>query len=56
MILDVTKDAVSVRVTRVEYDLDAAVRAIRASELPDEFAEQLRVGENRHSIAAVSER
>ena len=56
VILDVTKDAVSVRVTRVEYDLDAAVRAIRASELPDEFAEQLRVGENRHSIAAVSER
>jgi len=56
VILDVTKDAVSVRVTRVEYDLDAAVRAIRASELPDEFAEQLRVGKNRHSIAAVSER
>jgi hypothetical protein len=29
---------------RVEYDVDEAVRAIRASELPDEFAEHLRSG------------
>jgi diadenosine tetraphosphatase ApaH/serine/threonine PP2A family protein phosphatase len=29
---------------RVEYDLERAVGGILASELPDEFAEQLRVG------------
>jgi Predicted phosphoesterase len=43
-IIDVTKGAVSVEFVRVEYDLDAAVRAIRASELPDDFAEQLMAG------------
>ena len=29
---------------RVEYDLERAVDGIRRSELPDEFADQLRVG------------
>jgi len=29
---------------RVEYDIDRAMRAIRASELPHEFAEYLRTG------------
>ena len=29
---------------RVEYDLERAMRAIRESELPDEFAEYLRTG------------
>ncbi len=36
--------AVRVEMRRVEYDLERAVSAIRASELPDEFAEQLRSG------------
>ncbi len=29
---------------RVDYDLERSMQAIRASELPDEFAEQLRTG------------
>jgi hypothetical protein len=29
---------------RVEYDLERAVEGVLASELPNEFAEQLRVG------------
>lgn len=44
VILEVSKDAVSVEVIRVEYDVDAVVRAIRASELPDEFADYLLAG------------
>ena len=35
---------VSVEFVRVEYDLEEAVRAIRASDLPDDFAEYLRTG------------
>lgn len=34
----------SVEHVRVEYDVERAARAIRESELPDEFAEQLRAG------------
>ena len=37
-------EAVEVEVVRVEYDLARAAAAIRASELPDEFAEQLESG------------
>jgi len=44
VILDVDKTAVKVEFIRVEYDLDAAVRAIRASDLPDEFADYLAAG------------
>jgi predicted phosphodiesterase len=33
-----------VEFVRVEYDLEEAMRAIRASELPDDFAEHLRTG------------
>ena len=35
---------VGVEFTRVEYDLEEAMRAIRESELPDDFAEYLRTG------------
>jgi predicted phosphodiesterase len=38
---------VEVDVRRVEYDLDRAMAGIRASELPDEFAEYLRTGGHR---------
>ncbi len=35
---------VGVEFVRVEYDVDAAMRAIRESDLPDDFAEHLRTG------------
>jgi predicted phosphodiesterase len=44
VILDVDKVDVKFEFVRVEYDLDAAVKAIRASELPDEFADYLAAG------------
>ena len=44
VILDVEKNEVSVEFVRVEYDVDATVQAIRASELPGEFAEHLAAG------------
>ncbi len=34
----------AVEFVRVEYDLERAVDAIHRSELPDEFADQLRAG------------
>lgn len=44
VVLDVDRDVVRVEFIRVEYDLDAAVRAIRESELPSEFADYLAAG------------
>jgi predicted phosphodiesterase len=44
VLLEVAKGRVSVEFRRVEYDLDEAVRGIRASDLPDEFAEFLGTG------------
>ena len=44
VILDADKSDVKFEFVRVEYDLDAAVKAIRASELPDEFADYLMAG------------
>ncbi len=44
VILDAGASAVSVELVRVEYDVATAVHAIRASELPDEFADQLAAG------------
>jgi predicted phosphodiesterase len=41
VILEVDEAKVEVEFIRIEYDLDAAVQAIRASELPNEFADQL---------------
>ncbi|HSH46765.1 MAG TPA: metallophosphoesterase family protein [Longimicrobiales bacterium] len=38
------KETVDVSFVRVEYDLDRATAAIRESELPDEFADQLAAG------------
>jgi hypothetical protein len=35
---------VDVRMVRVDYDIDRAAEGIRASELPDDFAEVLRTG------------
>jgi len=44
VLLDVGGDTPVIEFVRVEYDLDEAVRAIRASELPDDFAEYLATG------------
>jgi diadenosine tetraphosphatase ApaH/serine/threonine PP2A family protein phosphatase len=43
-VLDVTPADVAVEFRRVEYDLDRTVAGIRASELPDAFADYLKVG------------
>jgi predicted phosphodiesterase len=42
--LDAGAGGVSVDFIRVEYDVERAMAGIRASELPDEFAEHLRTG------------
>ena len=44
VVLEVGEGPVGVEVNRVEYDVEEAIRAIRESELPDEFAEDLRTG------------
>jgi predicted phosphodiesterase len=43
-LLDVGQGPVGVEFVRVEYDIESAMRAIRESELPDEFADYLRTG------------
>ena len=43
-LLDVGSGPVNVEFVRVEYDVEAAIRAIRESDLPDDFAEYLRTG------------
>ena len=44
VLLDVGSGPVNVKFVRVEYDLEQAMRAIRDSELPNDFAEYLRTG------------
>lgn len=45
VVLDVSASGgIEVEFARVEYDIDAAMDAIRKSELPDDFAEYLRFG------------
>jgi len=44
VVVDVSGKQVAVEFVRVEYDVDAAARAIIASDLPDEFADFLRTG------------
>ena len=51
VLLEVGDDASRAELVRVEYDLDRAVQGVRASDLPDDFAEHLRTGGR---IAAVS--
>jgi len=51
----VSEPAVSVEFVRVNYDVDRAARAIRESELPNEFAAFLRTGgKNTHGFAPVA--
>lgn len=42
-----TGETVEVEFVRVEYDVERAVRAIRDSDLPDDFAEHLKTGGQR---------
>ena len=44
VLLALTGGQVEVEIARVEYDVEAAARAILASELPEEFADYLRCG------------
>lgn len=44
VVLTVDDAGIEVEFVRVEYDVEAAARSVLASELPDEFAEQLRHG------------
>ena len=45
VLLDAGDGPVNLEFVRVEYDVDEAMRrAIRESELPDDFAEHLRIG------------
>lgn len=44
VLLDVTSVGVNIEFVRVEYDVEAAARAILESDLPDDFAEYLQTG------------
>jgi predicted phosphodiesterase len=44
VLLDLGKGPVTVEFVRVAYDVDEAMRGIRASDLPDDFAEDLNTG------------
>lgn len=44
VVLALGDDGVTAEIVRVEYDLQSAVRGIRDSELPDEFAAHLQTG------------
>ena len=44
VLLDVAPGRVAVEIARIEYDVEAAMRGIRDSTLPVEFAEYLRAG------------
>jgi predicted phosphodiesterase len=46
VLLDVDDSGARVEFVRVEYDLEVAMKGIRDSELPDEFAEYLKTGGN----------
>ena len=50
VLLDVAAGQPAVEFVRIAYDVEAAVRAIRDSELPDDFAEYLSTG-GRPSVA-----
>lgn len=44
VIIDATSNPFAVEAVRVEYDVERAAAAIRASDLPDRYAEELRCG------------
>jgi predicted phosphodiesterase len=54
VVLDMRDAEVRVEFVRVGYDLERAMRAIRESELPDDFAEYLRAGGQPTATTPVS--
>lgn len=44
VVLEMSEGQAAVEFLRVEYDVEESIRAIRESELPDDFAEYLRIG------------
>jgi predicted phosphodiesterase len=56
VLLEVASGAVQVENVRVEYDLNRAMRGIRESELPDDFADHLRTGGQPAAAPASSAR
>jgi predicted phosphodiesterase len=54
VILDVSAAGADVEFVRVGYDVDEAMRAIRQSDLPDDFAEYLRTGGRPRTAAGRS--
>ena len=53
-IVEIRDGNVGVEYVRVEYDVERAIRGIKESELPDDFAEILRTGNRPDSNAATS--
>lgn len=53
-VLEMTGGQVAVEFVRVEYNLEESMRAILASELPDDFAEYLRTGGRPASAPRVA--
>ena len=51
--LEMRDGVVRAEIVRVEYDLEQAMSAIRASDLPDDFAEQLRRGGEPRGVLAT---
>ncbi|MGH7510228.1 MAG: metallophosphoesterase family protein [Gemmatimonadales bacterium] len=54
VLLDVGDGPVAVEFVRLEYDIERAVRGIRESDLPDDFAEYLRTG-GLQTVAAAKQ-
>jgi predicted phosphodiesterase len=52
VLLTIDHSSASAEFVRVSYDVDQAANAIRASDLPDEFAEVLKSGGARTAVAA----
>ena len=52
VLLEAQGNGVGVEFVRVEYDIEAAMRGIRESELPDDFADYLRTGGQPAPLAA----
>jgi predicted phosphodiesterase len=53
VLLSLTATVVAAEIVRVEYDVEAAARAILASDLPSDFAEHLRRGGTERQTAAA---
>lgn len=52
VVLEISQESVEVEFVRLQYDLERTVEAIQESDLPDEFADQLRAGGARKTEVA----